>query len=407
MKQVSAIIISTCDEAKMNSKKSKYTHAICGKPLIQWTMDAVVGADIENISLILGQNHKQVLKCLNNNVKYIIWPEKFITEKDGHILVLRGDMPLISSETINKIVENHINNENVLTIVKTTFENSGIYCFTKKFLFEATEEIDDKAMPEQKILSAVEKLCKKGLKIGIINIDDEKELLRVDDRIQLNVAETFIRKQIANRHMTNGVTVINPEAAYIDYSVKIGRDTTILPGTILEGNTVIGDDCLIGPNSRIINSTVNDAVEINSSEVIESFIDKNSIIGPFAYIRPNSRIGKDVKIGDYVEVKNSTIGDNTKVSHLTYVGDASIGEDVNIGCGVVFVNFNGKAKNRAVIGNNAFIGCNVNIISPVTVKENAYIAAGSTITDDVPENALAIARQRQIIKENWATKKDK
>ena len=192
---------------------------------------------------------------------------------------------------------------------------------------------------------------------------------------------------------------------YIDKEVKIGIDTIIYPGTILEGNTVIGEDCIIGPNSRIVSCKIGNKVEVNNSIAIESSVGDDTHIGPFAYLRPGSNIGKEVKIGDFVEVKKSTVGDFTKVSHLTYIGDAEIGKNVNLGCGVVVVNYDGKKKNKTIVGDNSFIGCNVNLISPVEVKDNAYVAAGSTITDEVPENSLAIARCRQVIKEDWVVKK--
>jgi len=178
-------------------------------------------------------------------------------------------------------------------------------------------------------------------------------------------------------------------------------DTIIYPGTILEKGTVIGENCIIGPNSRIVGATIGNNVEVNNSVVLESTIGDDTHVGPFAYMRPGSTVGRHVKIGDFVEIKNSNIGDETKISHLTYVGDADVGKNVNLGCGVVFVNYDGKKKNRTVVGDNAFIGCNVNLVSPVKVGEDAYIAAGSTITEEVPENSLAIARCRQTIKENW------
>jgi bifunctional UDP-N-acetylglucosamine pyrophosphorylase / glucosamine-1-phosphate N-acetyltransferase len=192
---------------------------------------------------------------------------------------------------------------------------------------------------------------------------------------------------------------------YIDVDVKIERDTTIYPGSIIEGNTVIGEDCTIGPNSRIVNSTIENSVEIEASHVNDSYIKCGAHIGPFAYIRPDSVIGTNVKIGDFVEIKKSTIGDGTKVSHLTYIGDAEVGKNCNFGCGTVVVNYNGTSKFKTIIGDNSFVGCNTNLISPVQVGDNAYIAAGSTITENVPPGALAVARAKQVNKEGWVEKK--
>ena len=207
--------------------------------------------------------------------------------------------------------------------------------------------------------------------------------------------------------MLNGVTFIDANSSYIEHGVEIGQDTIIYPNTILEGNTCIGKGCVIGPNTKIVSSTIRNGVTVNSSQVLESTIDENTKVGPFAYIRPNSNIGQNVKIGDFVEIKKSQIGDNTKISHLTYVGDAEVGQGVNLGCGVVVVNYDGKKKYKTVIGDNAFVGCNVNLISPVNVEKNTFIAAGSTITKQVPENSLAIARARQEIKEDWVLKREK
>jgi len=191
----------------------------------------------------------------------------------------------------------------------------------------------------------------------------------------------------------------------IHNNVVIGKDTIIHPGTQLEGNTVIGENCQIGPYSRIENSIVKDGVHFMNSVMIDSQIGSNTKVGPYAYIRPGSNIGENVKIGDFVEIKNSNIGNNSKVPHLSYVGDADIGEYVNMGCGSIIVNYDGKKKTRSTVGDHAFVGCNVNLVSPVVVNNYAYIAAGSTITDEVPEYSLAIARNRQTIIADWVRRK--
>jgi len=214
-----------------------------------------------------------------------------------------------------------------------------------------------------------------------------------------------MRDRIIHEHMKNGVSFILPETSVIGPKVEIGRDTVIYPGTLLEGNTRIGEQCLIGPYTRISDSTVGNDVHIMNSVILDSQIGSMTKVGPFAYLRPGSKIGSNVKIGDFVEVKKSEIGDNTKVSHLTYIGDARVGKNVNMGCGVVVVNYDGTNKHQTVVGDHAFVGCNVNLVSPVEVRPFAYIAAGSTITDEVPEYALAIARNRQTIISDWVKKK--
>lgn len=213
------------------------------------------------------------------------------------------------------------------------------------------------------------------------------------------------RLEICIDHMRNGVNFVDIETAYIDESVVIGEGTLIGPCVTIEGNTVIGKNCSILQNSRIKDSIIGDEVEINASHVMESKVGDKTKVGPFAYLRPKSDIGKNCKVGDFVEVKNSTFGDGSKASHLTYIGDSDVGKDVNLGCGVVFVNYDGANKFRSTIGDGAFIGCNTNLVSPVNVEKGAYIAAGSTVTEDVPEDALCIARARQTNIEGWAENK--
>lgn len=215
------------------------------------------------------------------------------------------------------------------------------------------------------------------------------------------------RKDINEKHMKNGVTLIDPKVTYIDENVEIGEGTVIYPGNVLEGSTKIGKNCVLGPNNRIVDSTIDDEADITNSVLLECKIGSETHVGPFAYLRPNTVVGKKARIGDFVELKNSNIGDNTKVSHLTYVGDSDVGSEVNFGCGTVTVNYDGINKSRTTIGNKVFIGCNTNLIAPVTLEDGAYTAAGTTITSNVPKDSLAIGRVRQEIKEGWAKGKTK
>ncbi len=208
------------------------------------------------------------------------------------------------------------------------------------------------------------------------------------------------------KYKDNGVTFIDEKTAYIEDNVSIGKGTVIEPNVYLKNGTVIGENVKIGFCSEISNSTIGNGVSVKHSVILDSKIDDNTTVGPFAYIRPNCNIGKNVRIGDFVETKNSNIGDGTKISHLTYVGDSDVGKNINFGCGTVTVNYDGKTKHRTVIEDDAFIGCNTNLVAPVKVGKGAYTAAGSTITDDIPENSLAIARERQTVKTEWVTKKN-
>jgi bifunctional UDP-N-acetylglucosamine pyrophosphorylase/glucosamine-1-phosphate N-acetyltransferase len=282
-----------------------------------------------------------------------------------------------------------------------------MYCFSIKDLRLALEELgNNNEQGEYYLTDTLGILIGKGHRVGALKIADSAEVLGINDRVQLYEAQEIMRKRILQRFMRSGVTIVDPGSTFIDEDAEIGIDTVLYPGTIIEGSTKIGEDCIIGPNSRLVGCIIENDVEIDSSIVLESFIGSNTKVGPFAYIRPESRIGSKVKIGDFVEIKKSVIGDKTKIPHLAYIGDSEIGRNANIACGVITVNYNGKHKNKTKVGDNAFVGCNVNLVAPVTVGSNTYIAAGSTITDEVPENSLAIARERQVVKEDWVLKKD-
>lgn len=233
-------------------------------------------------------------------------------------------------------------------------------------------------------------------------MDSKKMTRKQFDKVCAEKKEQHL--SILFRHAQNGVNFVDCSNTYVEDTVTIGNGTTVYPGVILSGKTAIGSHCIIGHNTRIIDSTLGDNVEVQSSEIIESSVGNNTKIGPFAYLRPNNHIGDNVKIGDFVEIKNSTIGNGTKVPHLTYVGDADLGTGINLGCGVVFVNYDGTVKHRSTVENDAFIGCNTNLISPITVGEKAYVAAGTTLTKSVPSGALAVGRARQENLLGWVEK---
>ena len=452
MDKTMAIVLAAGKGKRMKSITPKVVHDICGKAMIEWVLQSLKKSCISKKVLVIGHKSDTVKECVKDKVIYalqkkqlgtghaVMQAEKYINDDYKYVFILCGDTPLISNKTITQTIKYHKEQENSATIVTACLSNpsgygriirnekgivqriieetdlsqeqkhmkeinSGIYCFTTKYLLSSLKNINsNNNQNEYYLTDTIEELISNGNKVGAITVEDTDEIIGVNDRVQLEHVTTIMRKRINCGHMMSGVTIINSDNTYIDDEVKIGMDTIIYPGTILQGNCSIGKNCIIGPNSRLINSNVGNNVEINNSVVIESIIDEKSKIGPFAYLRPGSKIGKNVKIGDFVEVKNSLIGDNTKSSHLAYIGDANVGKNVNIGCGTIVVNYDGVKKHRTNIEDKAFIGCNVNLISPVTIRKNAYIAAGSTITKEVPGDSLAIARNRQIIKKGWVNK---
>ena len=279
--------------------------------------------------------------------------------------------------------------------------NSGMYFFDIEKLRDALTRItNDNAQGEYYITDVVEIMLGDGEKVGAY-VTDLEQILGVNDKLQLAQVGKILNRRKVEALMLSGVTIIDPDKVQITTNVKVGRDTVLYPGTVLEGDTVIGENCVIGSDTSLRNCKVGNNTTVLKTVAIDSEIGSDTNVGPFAYLRPGTRVGSDVKIGDFVEVKNSTIDDGTKVAHLTYIGDADVGKRVNFGCGTVVVNYDGEHKHRTIIEDDCFIGCNTNLVSPVIVRHGAYTAAGSTITDEVPAESLAIARSKQVVKEQW------
>lgn len=453
MGHLMAVILAAGEGKRMKTKNAKVMHKICGKPLIEWVYQAVDRSGIKDSIIVVGHRADQIKEYMGDKVKYavqhqqlgtghaVMQAEEFLKGKEGYVVVLYGDIPVISSQTIKDTIKYHKDNCFAATVITAELDdpsdyarivrsaegnlvkivehydasdvelkikeiNSGIYCFNIKDLTESLKELNnDNYQGEYYIADTIKILIDKGLKVGTVKVNDCSGILGIKDRVKLFEASEIIQRRILYNHIKSGVTLIDPDSTYIDDEVEIGIDTVIYPGTFIEGRTKIGEDCIIGPNCRIVSSNIGRNTEISNSVILESSIGEEAHVGPFAYIRPESSVGNKVKIGDFVEIKKSVIGDKTKIPHLAYIGDAEIGRNTNIACGVITVNYNGKVKNKTIVGNNAFVGCNVNLVAPVEVHDNTYIAAGSTITEKVPDNSLAIARSRQVIKEDWVIKK--
>lgn len=448
-----SVILAAGMGTRMKSKMPKVLHKVCGKPLSKWVIDASKAAGADKVCAVVGHKAETVKEVLGDVCEFALQAEQkgtghavmqaidVIKNSKGEVVILNGDTPLITAETINKAIEYHKNNGNQATVITAILDdatgygrivrdndgsvlkiveqndaseeekkinevNSGMYVFDAQSLVYALDKITpNNAQGEYYLTDTLEILLSAGKKIGGYAISDNDEIRGINDRVQLNEAEKIMQKRINEYHMRNGVTMRNPESVYIEDGVEIGNDTEICQNVTIKSGTKIGSDCVIGSGSMLDRAVIHDGVDVLSSVILESEVDEGTHVGPFAYIRPNCHVGKEVKVGDFVELKNSNIDDGTKISHLTYIGDSDVGKRVNFGCGTVTCNYDGKKKYRTTIGDDCFVGCNTNFVSPINVGDGVYIAAGSTITEDIPENSLSIARARQVNKEGWKDKR--
>lgn len=448
-----SVILAAGMGTRMKSKMPKVLHKVCGKPLSKWVIDASKAAGADKVCAVVGHKAETVKEVLGDVCEFALQAEQkgtghavmqaidVIKNSKGEVVILNGDTPLITAETINKAIEYHKNNGNQATVITAILDdatgygrivrdndgsvlkiveqkdaseeekkinevNSGMYVFDAQSLVYALDKITpNNAQGEYYLTDTLEILLSAGKKIGGYATSDNDEIRGINDRVQLNEAEKIMQKRINEYHMRNGVTMRNPESVYIEDGVEIGNDTEICQNVTIKSGTKIGSDCVIGSGSMLDGAVIHDGVDVLSSVILESEVDEGTHVGPFAYIRPNCHVGKEVKVGDFVELKNSNIDDGTKISHLTYIGDSDVGKRVNFGCGTVTCNYDGKKKYRTTIGDDCFVGCNTNFVSPINVGDGVYIAAGSTITEDIPENSLSIARARQVNKEGWKDKR--
>ena len=451
---IQAIILAAGQGTRMKSKLPKVLHRVSGKSMLQHVLDNGRKSLVDQSTVVIGKGAELVRESLPKNVNTVVQKEQLGTghavmvaideiQEEGITLVLYGDAPLIRGETLDKLMAYHSREVHQATVLTAELDepygygriirdqegllariveerdakdqeraikeiNSGIYCFDSKELKNTLPKLDNNnAQGEYYLTDVLEILKNEGKKVGAYITDDYEDIMAVNSRVQLAEVQKIMNRRIMEKHMENGVTVINPENTYIEEAVAIGRDTIIEPGVMLKGKTVIGEDVTLKANSVIENSQIADRVTVESSTIKDAVVGEESTIGPYAFLRPKSTIGKRVKIGDFVEVKNSVIGDDSKASHLAYIGDADIGKDVNIGCGVIFVNYDGEKKHRSTIKDHAFIGSNSNIVAPITVEEYGYVACGSNITKKVPKGALAIERGEQHNIDGWVKKKFK
>ncbi|MFD1486099.1 bifunctional UDP-N-acetylglucosamine diphosphorylase/glucosamine-1-phosphate N-acetyltransferase GlmU [Lacticaseibacillus baoqingensis] len=443
------IILAAGKGTRMKSSLYKVLHPVCGKPMVDHVLTQVEKTDQDAVVTVVGHGAQAVEKALGNRTQFVVQAEQLGTghavlqaepllgDQAGMTLIASGDTPLFTAETFEKLFAYHeaqgakatvltavapdpfgygrvIRNADgsVQKIVEqkdaTPAEaqvaeiNTGVYCFDNQSLFAALHQVgNDNAQGEYYLPDVIEILKAQGAVVGAYQMADFTESMGVNDRVALAAATKVMQRRINEAHMRNGVTMIDPATTYIDADVVIGNDTVIEPGVYLKGKTTIGSNCVVGTHSELINATIEDGVRITSSTIEDSIMRKGSNIGPNSHLRPQSDIGEEVHIGNFCEVKKATLGARTKLGHLSYVGDATLGADINVGCGVVFVNYDGVKKFHSNVGDKSFIGSNANIVAPVNLADHSFVAAGSTITKDVPFHAMGIARSRQTNKEDF------
>ena len=445
MDNLATVILAAGKGTRMKSNLVKVLHTIAGLPMLSYSVQAAKAVGSSRTVIVTGHQKEEVEKAFRNSgamfalqremlgsAHAVAASEELLKDFQGNILILCGDVPLITIETLKHFLKSHTDIKSSLSVLSVTLENpfgygrilrdkatnflgiveerdassaqkqiheinTGIYCCEASFLFAALKQVgQDNSQGEYYLPDIVTIALSQNKKVHALETDNPHEVMGINDRIGLSMAEKLMRQRILNRHMKNGITIIDPDSTYIDAGVKIEKDTVIYPNTILRGNSIIGEGCLIEINCSISSSVVGKGAHIKPSCVInESSVGDRAAIGPFAHLRPQALIGEDAKIGNFVEIKKSHIGNGSKASHLTYIGDTTVGKGVNIGAGTITCNYDGKQKHQTIIEDEVFVGSNTAFVAPVKIGEKALIGAGSTITKDVSPGALAVSRTKQ------------
>jgi bifunctional UDP-N-acetylglucosamine pyrophosphorylase/glucosamine-1-phosphate N-acetyltransferase len=446
--KLKTLILAAGKGTRMKSEMPKVIHKVNGVPMISKIIDVLSKLNPEENILILGHKKEEVLKVVGENCDYVLQTEQLGTghaviqakeklqDYDGDVMVLCGDTPLLKESTLKSLYEYHKESNAVTTILTSIYENpfgygrivkenglvkaiveekeaseeikkikevnAGVYCFNSKELFKALDKINNNNEKGEYYLTDVIGIqVAEDKKVQSFVLEDNLEILGVNSKVELAQASKVLRERKNRELMEEGVILIDPENTYVEESVKIGKDTVLYPGVFLQGTTVIGENCELIGNTRIIDSTLGDNIRVESSVIEESVLEEGVTMGPFAHLRPKSHLKEKVHIGNFVEVKKSTLEKGVKAGHLTYLGDAQVGENTNIGAGTITCNYDGVNKFKTVIGKEVFIGSDTMLVAPVNIGEKALVGAGSVITKDVPNNSLAVSRSKQIIKTDW------
>lgn len=449
MNDITAVILAAGMGTRMKSDIPKVLHKVNGISMIEQVIRVVKEAGCASCLAITGYKGDMVREAVGDAADYAEQKEQlgtghavmqaapYLEGKKGYVLVICGDTPLLRSETIRALIDECREKNAAATVLTAVMDNpfgygrvirdgeghmvriveqkdgtldelavkeinTGTYCFEIGALLQALPKLTcDNAQGEYYLTDVFELMIREGRFVVPVPADDAEETMGVNSRSQLAAADKVLRRRKAEELMADGVSIIDPDRVYIQQDVKVGRDTVLLPGVILEGKTVVGSGCRIGPDTELDNVICGDDNHLNRVYAHDCTIGSHNEMGPFVHLRPDTVMHDHIKVGNFVEVKNSSVGSGTKLPHLIYCGDADVGEQVNFGCGTVTVNFDGRKKHRTVVDDHAFIGCNTNLVAPVHIGKRAFTAAGSTITKDVPAEALSVARAKQKNIEHW------
>lgn len=445
---LTAIILAAGKGTRIRSRRAKVLHRVCGRPILSYVLRAVKGIAPDQILIVVNNCANEAWAELSGELAELVEQKEQLGT--GHavlqakgmshgetILIIPGDLPLLSSAVLQGLLTRHAAHEAELSVLTMVLEepgaygrllrngnkrpikiveacdatpeeleihevNTGIYCVQNDdFLWESLASLNTtNAQGEYYLTDLVDRYQVAGKHVLAFEVEDSQRVLGINSRAELAEADRLVRLQKMEELMASGVTIIDPTRTYVESEVTIGADTLILPGTHLRGDSTVGENCTLGPDTWIDNSSVGEGCRVWYSVVERARIRAGTTVGPYTHLRPGADVGPDVRIGNFVEVKASRVKRGTKVGHHAYIGDAEVGEGVNIGAGTIICNYDGKKKHHTAIGDRAFIGSNTSLVAPITIGEGAIIGAGSVITQDVPPGALALGRARQVNKQH-------
>jgi bifunctional UDP-N-acetylglucosamine pyrophosphorylase / glucosamine-1-phosphate N-acetyltransferase len=440
-----AVVLAAGKGTRMKSNRAKVLHTLCGVPMVNYVIEATRPLAPQRLLVVVGHQAELVEAVLPADAEPVLQKEQLGTgdavrvalgalegEEEGVLLVVNGDGPLISKRTLNELVERHRSAQVGATVLVAELDdpsglgrvveaagvvrvveekgaieaereiklvNLGLYAFELSEIRDAISRVAPENEQGELYLTDVLEIIGRRSRAVTYRLKNPEEANLVNDRSQLARAEEILRRRILDAHMRAGVTVRDPVSTHIEASVQIGRDTVILPGTFLRGNTRIGSDCMIGPSADLLDTVVADGASVEHSVGRGAQVGEAASVGPYAFLRPGTVLGPGAKVGAYCEVKNTRVGRGSKIPHLSYVGDAEIGEDANLGAGTITANYDGVSKNQTKIGDGAFTGVNTNLIAPVTIGDGAYLGAGSVVNKDIPPGKLAVGMPARVIRD--------